>query len=1778
MSKSGCPGAGLYVVEGEVSLLMTAMRRGVRWSSHSHQLWDIIFQDEDQDVLMKGLTTLKEALSDSKSLSQLEPGVFLAPFLEIIRSEETTGPVTSLALAAVNKIISYGLIDNDHPAISSCVEAVSDAVTHARFVGTDASSDGVVLMRILQVLRALVLAPIGDHLSDESICEIMLSCFRICFETRLSELLRRTAEHCLRDMVHHLFVRLPQFADDTRVLPNMKKMRANGIENTRPKRKISKNLKQKVKPANDDLDDTDTKDLLSPVERIRGNHLATTPITPAGNIVDMQGSLDQGTPDKIEEEKDKLKDSNSEGNPVAKDQEGNPVAKDQEGNPVANDQEGNPVANDQGDKTVEKDQEGKTVNDNEKDKPIQENGDKSEEDKIGESVKSNEDTKNEEKSKETIPESPELAQSPLGSVEDLSVDEKLPKIVVDEVQEYVNQQGVRFTPLQQLTPYGALCIRELFRFLVTLCNPSDKQNTETMTHVGLSLLQVALEISADALANFPSLLTVVKDELSRNLIVLLSTERLSILAADLQVAFLVFESQREHLKFQLEHYLLKLMEIIDSESSRISYEQRELALEAITRLWRIPGLPAEMYINYDCGLYSSNLYEELMKLLSKNASALMGNMHSIQFVALDAIIMLIAGIEARCKGYKDLYKPARHDPSPVLPTVEDLKLAKTNKRWLAHGTEKFNEHPRTGIAKLAEHGLLGLGEPDPERIAKLLRENPMLDKLAIAEYISRKENTNILNAFVKSLDLRNMRVDQALRFYLESFRLPGEAPLISHLLEKFAEHWHDSNGRPFASADAAFTLAYAVIMLNVDQHNRVATKQNNPMTVEQFKKNVKNCNGGNADFDQDMLEEIYNSIKSDEIVMPAEQTGLVKENYLWKVLLRRGESPESAYIKVGNEGSFVDKELAERAWAPIISALCRAYDKAPDRTLQRRVAQTFLWCAGISAHYNMTSDLDTLIVSLCKFTGLATGGEPDQVILHFGGSGRCQLAARTLFKITHLHGDGLRASWKNIIDCMQTLYKARLLPKNMTDGEDFLDPLGKVSLLREPTTPKAPPAGQGILSSLYSYIALDSRVPHPAEATAKKRAADCIANCYLKQILEESKFLQESSLRPLVGALVSVNSHDEDIAVFLLELLLEVTIQNRDRVMCIWPIVLAHMDGLLTTAARENHPYLLERVAVGMLRLAIRLLRGEEFAVTVLPPLMPLTHLPSATTAPLARQIAYGLFELLKTGAANIHSSEDWKVVFSLLECSGAGALSPKHTSEDTTQRSVLDQRPISPVPEWVLVSPTGTEAPLPVAADSIVLDRDFLTHDPVSLIKSCESLTFLVRDVAHVTPFNFELCIQCIRTFVEAVLQVPSKRVKLNPLALENETYHAAPIQLLELMHTLHARTAQVFRWWAEESGTTEVVSLWPTAWRPLLQGIARLCCDSRRGVRAAAITYLQSTLLAADLNQLTAIEWSQCLEQVLFPLLAQLLGPIAAHDPIGVEETRVRAAMLLSKVFLHHLTPLLTLPGFLPLWLTVLDLLRSYMHVDHSELLFEAIPESLKNMLLVMSSTGVLTPTSNLWEPTWRTINGFLPNLKEELFPEPQVESEEAKGSEVISLVEQEQPSFRIEGSIAVQPDSQDGNDVPVGIPLVVPSLGENDVNKSPNRNSVLLSAEYYRAVGQDFGIPSLGVEAKEQQQVINLLNQPPPSVASPVAIQPISQSFEFYLPRVDGKAESALEEQTEEGRVEQQDLEGSFSPTHQLTANKPPQLVNTTMFNSAAYFSEDPAADRLFVVTNP
>lgn len=120
-----------------------------------------------------------------QGLSEVPVNTFLNPFLEVVRSEVTTGPITGIALSAVNKFLAYGLIDPASPAAANGIENIADAVTHAKFIGTDLRSDEVVLMNILQVLRTLLLSPVSVCITNESVCELMHSCFRVCFEMRL---------------------------------------------------------------------------------------------------------------------------------------------------------------------------------------------------------------------------------------------------------------------------------------------------------------------------------------------------------------------------------------------------------------------------------------------------------------------------------------------------------------------------------------------------------------------------------------------------------------------------------------------------------------------------------------------------------------------------------------------------------------------------------------------------------------------------------------------------------------------------------------------------------------------------------------------------------------------------------------------------------------------------------------------------------------------------------------------------------------------------------------------------------------------------------------------------------------------------------------------------------------------------------------------------------------------------------------------------------------------------------------------------------------------------------------------------------------------------------------------------------------------------------------------------------------------------------------------------------------------------------------------------------
>ena len=118
------------------------------------------------------------------------------------------------------------------------------------------------------------------------------------------------------------------------------------------------------------------------------------------------------------------------------------------------------------------------------------------------------------------------------------------------------------------------------------------------------------------------------------------------------------------------------------------------------------------------------------------------------------------------------------------------------------------------------------------------------------------------------------------------------------------------------SEDAVYVLAYSVIMLNTDLHNpqirvssvvivltrNMLTQFQKRMTIEEYRRNLRDVNDG-ANFSPEYLvrlcssnsahflttvqQNIYDSIRKREIIMPEEHTGQLGFEYAWKELLAR---------------------------------------------------------------------------------------------------------------------------------------------------------------------------------------------------------------------------------------------------------------------------------------------------------------------------------------------------------------------------------------------------------------------------------------------------------------------------------------------------------------------------------------------------------------------------------------------------------------------------------------------------------------------------------------------------------------------------------------------------------------------------------------------------------------------------------------------------------------------------------------------------------------------------
>ncbi|MGH0124063.1 UNVERIFIED_CONTAM: hypothetical protein FKN15_034471 [Acipenser sinensis] len=169
----------------------------------------------------------------------------------------------------------------------------------------------------------------------------------------------------------------------------------------------------------------------------------------------------------------------------------------------------------------------------------------------------------------------------------------------------------------------------------------------------------------------------------------------------------------------------------------------------------------------------------------------------------------------------------------------------------------------TGIQFLLENDLL---QNTAEDIAQFLYKGEGLNKTVIGDYLGERDDFNIkvLQAFVELHEFADLNLVQALRQFLWSFRLPGEAQKIDRMMEAFASRYCQCNPGVFQSTDTCYVLSFAIIMLNTSLHN---PNVRDKTAVERFISMNRGINEG-GDLPEELLRNLYESIKNEPFKIP----------------------------------------------------------------------------------------------------------------------------------------------------------------------------------------------------------------------------------------------------------------------------------------------------------------------------------------------------------------------------------------------------------------------------------------------------------------------------------------------------------------------------------------------------------------------------------------------------------------------------------------------------------------------------------------------------------------------------------------------------------------------------------------------------------------------------------------------------------------------------------------------------------------------------------------------
>ncbi|GME84422.1 unnamed protein product [Ambrosiozyma monospora] len=541
---------------------------------------------------------------------------------------------------------------------------------------------------------------------------------------------------------------------------------------------------------------------------------------------------------------------------------------------------------------------------------------------------------------------------------------------------------------------------------------------------------------------------------------------------------------------------------------------KEVVIEALSALWvRSPYFFINLFKCYDCDFDRTDLTVSLIKLICRLSSsdASVYTTQNVPPICMEGLLALVDGMHDRIK------TAAKNDVQINTVEPHPLILQHKKKSDFIECVKQWNKKPAKGLELLYEKGFIK-DKNDLEEYAKFLFEKSgRIDKKKLGELLAKpdhdakkqkgkkKQNTpvdpnkkTLLKEFLKLLDFKNLRPDEALRMMLNNFRLPGEAQQIDRLVDAFSERYvecqevseevdladgeEEDEEKVTPDKDSLQILSFSIIMLNTDLHNPNIKK---PMQMEDYQKNLRGCYNGGKSFPPWYTEKIYSSIKEKEIIMPEEHKGTAKWfESTWHNLVAEQESKLlsefSAISLISDNGESVeellqfDKAIFEKTARYIIANLITMFDDATHDSIVTRMMSTVEKTATIASYFGMTEIVDLIIEVVSHMTTL-TGIKKSEYALEsreyipitelklekeneiitvsdlavlFGRDFRAQLSTVVLFRVIKKSNYRVTFKWENVVKIFLTLFENGLIEP------DFFPEFQKKLGLEKLTKPK----------------------------------------------------------------------------------------------------------------------------------------------------------------------------------------------------------------------------------------------------------------------------------------------------------------------------------------------------------------------------------------------------------------------------------------------------------------------------------------------------------------------------------------------------------------------------------------------------------------------------------------------------------------------------------------------------------------------------------------------------